>query len=669
MDDMTHVFEVKTSLADKEIFIYEASGSEELGKPFKYEAVLLAENPLDLDKLLGEPITISIEKADGKIYRRINGIVAEIVNVGMVNQYHAVRATLRPWFWLLSLTSDNLVFQEKSVIDILKQVFQDKKFSDFEVKTTGSYRKRDYCVQYGETTFEFLSRLMEEEGIYYFFDHQDGKHEMILCDGDGAHKSAALAERSASLPFRPPGEAVPGVEVVTHWQPRHSLQTQKVVLDSYNFEKSSVDLRQENLRKQKHTHAGYERYEYGQLWPEASDGKSLAEVRREAHTAKYRVVTANSNAPGLAAGAKMKLVDYPEKEENAEHLITGTEISFRNNQIETAAETEEAFYRCEFTAIRMPANYRPMRITPRAAVRGPQTAMVVGPSNEEIWTDKFGRVKVQFHWDREGKKDENSSCWIRVATTWAGNAWGAISIPRIGQEVIVDFLEGDPDQPIVTGSVYNDKHMPPFTLPDNKTQSGVRSRSTKDGNTKTFNELRFEDKKGSEEVYFHAEKDFKRVVENNDHLIVGKDKKDKGDQTIEIHNDRTVTLDEGDDSLKVSKGNQSVDVKKKISIEAGDELHVKVGMASLTMKKNGDITIKGKNITLDGTGKVTCKALQDFTAKGLNTKINANVNAEMKGNVNAEVSGGAMAKVEGKAMLDLKASGMAKLKGSINMIG
>lgn len=681
MGDMKHVFEVSSRPLDDDdnkVFVYTATGTEELGRPFEYEVTLLSREKVDLEKLLGEPLTVEVQDKDGRAYRYISGIVADVAALGRRSEFNAIKVTLRPWFWILSLASDNLVFQEKTSMEIIKQIFHDSGFPDYEDRTSKTYRKRDYCVQYGETTFDFVSRLMEEEGMYYFFDHRDGKHLMIICDGNAGHKSTTMEDGSSTLLYRPSGEGMHGVQHISEWRLKHTLQTEKIVLDSYDFEQSKAKLQQVSKENRKHAHAGLERYEYGQLWTKSADGKNLSEVRREEHMARYRVVDGAANAPGISTGFKMTMLEHPVKAENAEHLITATMISLRNSDIESQLETEESFYECQFSALKLPAEFRCARTTRKALVRGPQTAVVVGPKAEEIWTDKFGRVKVQFHWDRVGKQDEKSSCWIRVATTWAGNVWGSISIPRIGQEVIVDFLEGDPDQPIITGSVYNDKQMPPFKLPDNATQSGLRTRSSKGGDAKTFNELRFEDKKGSEEIYMHAEKDFKRVVENDDHLIVGEEKKDKGDQTIEIHNNRTATLavgndlltvkegnrtasiSKGDDKLTVGEGNQTIDVKKKISIEAGDELHIKVGMSSLTMKKNGDITIKGKNIKTDGTGKISFKAIQDFTAQGMNAKIKGNIAAEMSGTT---------AKVEGKGILDLKSSGMAKLKGSINMIG
>jgi type VI secretion system secreted protein VgrG len=264
--------------------------------------------------------------------------------------------------------------------------------------------------------------------------------------------------------------------------------------------------------------------------------------------------------------------------------------------METGGGEATASFAVEFASIDANTGFRPARVTSKSVVRGPQTAVVVGKFGEDIWTDKYGRVKVQFHWDNEGKNDQDSSCWLRVAHAWAGKSWGTIAIPRIGQEVIVDFLEGDPDQPIITGSVYNDDNKPPYILPDNQTQSGIKTRSTKGGDTKKYNELRFEDKKGSEEIYFHAERDFKRVVENDDILEVGLETKKKGDQTVTIHNDRTVTLDEGNDKLEM-----------KINIKASQELSITVGGSKLKMTPAA-IELKGVQIKIEGNATLDLKA-------------------------------------------------------------
>ena len=693
MGDMKHLFEVTTTLNNKDVFVYEANGSEELGRPFEYAVTLFAKGKVDLEELLGESLTINVQREDGETYRHINGIVADVSALGSRGEFDAIKVTLRPQFWVLSLVSDNRVFQEMTALDIIKQVFGEKGLADYRLATNKSYRKRDYCVQYGETTLDFLSRLMEEEGMYYFFAHESQKHQMTICDDNSGHKAACMADQTSRLVYRAPGEAMYGLQHISQWCLKHTLQTEKIALASYDFLRPRSGRMEIGADKRAHAHAGLERYEYGQLWTESADGKNLAEVRTEEHMARYRVIDGSANAPGIATGFKMSMDDHPVKDENSEHLITRTQISFRNSDIENQSGLEEPFFECQFSALKLPAEFRCVRMTPKALVRGPQTAVVVGKSGEEIWTDKYGRVKVQFHWDRVGKRDEKSSCWIRVATTWAGNVWGSISVPRIGQEVIIDFLEGDPDQPIITGSVYNEQQMPPFTLPENATQSGVRTRSSKGGDAKTFNELRFEDKKGVEEIYIHAERDYRRVVENNDHLIVGTVKKGDGDQTVEIHNHRTVTLNEGndslsilkgdqtiqvqknrkatlkegDDSVTVDKGNQTIKVNKKISIDAGEELHIKVGQSSLTMKENGDITIEGNNIQTDGQGKITFKAGMDFTAEAMNAKIKANIGAELSG-MTTKVSG-MSTKVEAEASLDLTSSGLAKLKGSINMIG
>ena len=677
MPKLKRMFEVETAISGAEVHVLEGHGIEELGRPFQYEFTLLCGDDLSLDDLLGKPLTVTIEDEAAHSSRYINGIVTKVAVVGRRGRFAEYTATIQPWLAVLTQVSDNKIFQEKDVGEILKEVFDKNGFSDYQFKTTGSYRKREFCVQYGETTFEFVSRLMEEEGIYYFFDHSDGKHDLIICDSSSGH-AASKMENGDSLPFRDVDQNSLGVQHISQWQLRHALRTESFVIDSYNFEEPGKPLKQAESDPMKHAHSDLERYEYGQLWPEAKDGKALVKIRNEEQLTGYQGASGTCNAPGMACGHTFSLKEHILSSQDGEYLATRTHISFRNNDIENLYDDGGEYYVCQFSAIDSKRQFRSARKTRKGLVRGPQTAVVVGPSGEEIWTDEFGRVKLQFHWDRVGKKDENSSCWVRVATMWAGNKWGSISIPRIGQEVIVDFIEGDPDQPLITGSVYNAEQMPPFKLPENKTQSGVRTQSSKDGTGKTFNELRFEDKKNSEEIYFHAETDFNRVVENNDTLVVGASKKDKGDQTIDIHNDRTVTLEEGTDSLTVKKGdrvalvtkgddklmvdggNQKIKVAKKISIEAGDELKIKVGMCSLTMKKNGDITIVGKNIKTDGKGKITFKALQDFSAEGLNAKIKGTIGAEVKG---------LTAKVEAQTMLDLKGSAMATLKGGITMIG
>ncbi len=653
------IAKVTTAIAGTEFIMRRLRGEERLGRPFKYELDLSTEkDDVDIEKMLGKPLTAEIEIGDDKT-RPFHGIVSHIAAMGRLGDYSHFHVTVRPWVWFLSRCSDNRIFQEMSAPDIIKKIFKDNGYSDVKDNLTETYLKRDYCVQYNETSFDFITRLMEEEGIYYFFTHEKSKHDLVLADSYSGHEPIA----DKKLPFRAPGTADTTLHHVYGWEWSKEIQSEVVELASYDFEKPKSDLKAvSKAEKGKHGQSGKERYEYGRLYVEKKVGDKLAKVRREAHMSGHAVVRGDSNCRTMICGGLFELQEYAVESQNAEYLLVDANYDITTNDLAQFGDVGEASFQVDFCAIESKKPYRLSRQTPKSLVNGPQTAVVVGKSGEEIWTDKHGRVKVQFHWDREGKKDENSSCWVRVAHASAGKTWGSFTLPRIGQEVIVDFLEGDPDQPIITGSVYNEDNKTPFTLPDNQTQSGVRTRSSKKGDGNTFNELRFEDKKDKEEIYFHAERDFNRVVENNDTLKIGQDKKtvEDGNQTIDIHNDRTVTLNEGNDTLKVEKGNQKVDVKKKIDIKAGDQLTITVGMSKLIMKKNGNITLQGKDILLKANNAITHKGTVKVEIKAVQVKINGSAQAEIKS---------AMTKVEGSAMLDLKGGAMAKLKGGITMIG
>lgn len=650
---------VATKLGDADIHVQNMEGGEELGRPFKFTVELLSKNhDLKLDDQLGQPLTVGIKIRDNKT-RYFSGLVSQISYSGSVGGRARYIAIVRPWIWFLTYSSDNRIFQDKTVKDILADVFKGHGQSAKQ-KLSGTYAKRSYCVQYGETDFDFVSRLMEEEGIYYYFEHANGNHELILSDSPSAH--SAFPDYSKIKYFRPDNAEVRTEDHVDFWEVLHQVETQKVVVESYNYETPKTNLSANTEIKRKHGQSGHELYEYGKNYPKANDGTKLSRVRAEEEQSRYQVATGGGNVMGVSAGCTFELEQFPRSDQNAKYLVISSNYQFVNNDVETGVGSSGgADFDCSFRVIPEQTPFRPLSITPKSRVRGPQTAEVVGPSGDEIYTDKYGRVKVQFHWDRDGKNDDKSSCWVRVSTAIAGQKWGMVAIPRIGQEVVVDFLEGDPDQPLIVGSVYNDSNMPPYDLPDNMTQSGFKSRSTKKGNPNTFNELRFEDKKGSEEVYVHAQRNHTRIVKNDDFLKVGTEKTDKGDQTIEIENSRSVTLHEGDDNLKVEKADQNIDVKKKINIKAGDQLTITVGQSSLVMKKNGDITIKGKTIKFDASMEIKGKAGKSVDLKAAMVKVN--------GSGTVEIKGGGQTKVEGSGMLDLKGGGMAKLKGGVTMIG
>ncbi|RMF88342.1 MAG: type VI secretion system tip protein VgrG, partial [Nitrospinota bacterium] len=413
----------------------------------------------------------------------------------------------------------------------------------------------------------------------------------------------------------------------------------------------------------------------GEVEPE---GRKLVKLRMEEEEVPYQEIQGTSYCRDFRSGYQFELTDHYDRRQEGTYLLTTVQHSaVQSPDYLSEGEASEAPYYNSFTCIPEAIPFRPPRVTPKPVVQGLQSAVVVGKKGEEIWTDKYGRVRVQFHWDRKGKRDEQSTCWVRVAQPWAGKQWGAIFLPRIGQEVVVAFLEGDPDQPLVVGSVYNAENMPPYELPANQTQSGIKTRSSKGGGASNFNELRFEDKKGSEHIYFHAEKDFLRLVENDDKLAVGHD------QTIVIKNNRTETVKEGDETVTIEQGNRTVSIDtgnetlqvkqgdRLVSVDMGNDTHqIKQGNRDVQIDMGNDtLTIKmGNQTTKLNLGKSSTEAMQSIelkvgtnsikidqtgiTLKGLMIKIEGQMMTQMKG---------MMTQVNGNAML--------QLKGGITMIG
>ncbi len=683
----------KSPLPADELLFQRFSGTEQLGRLFEYQVDLLSENAnIDPNDLLGRNVAVSLVLQDDS-KREFNGIVSRFSHEGPAGGKTRYRITMRPWTWLLTRIADCRIFQEKTVPEIIKEVCKDRGFSDLEDRLERSYRKWPYCVQYRETDFNFLSRLMEQEGIYFYFVHAGGKHKLVLADATGSHRKASPDEK---IPFFPP-EPSDRRDTDHIFELAQSLAVQPGVysLEEFDFTKPKADLSVKATNKRKHAHGGHEIYDYPGEYKESNDGKQYADNRIQELQAQHDRTEMAGNARGLACGDLFTLTESGSVHHgtNVEYLIIGASYEFSTNAFESGGGSDESHYvQLDCTEGKTP--FRTPRTTPKPVVQGPQTAIVVGKSGEEIWTDKYGRVKVQFHWDRQGKKDENSSCWVRVAQVWAGKNWGAMHIPRIGQEVIVDFLEGDPDQPIIVGRVYNEDQMPPYTLPDNQTQSGIKSRSTKQGGPDHFNEIRFEDKKDAEEIYIHAERNFTRIVENDDVLKVGLEDKDKGDQTIEIHNNQKVTIGNGE----ADDGSQTVDIYKdrKTTLETGDDaLTLKKGKRDVTLDK-GNLTTKlsmgdekrslakGKRTTdIFGNDQLTLKT-GNYTMKvsAGKTTIQAMQSIELKcgpSSIKLDPSGvtikGVMLKAQGTAMAELKApmttvdgSGMLTLKGGIVMI-
>jgi type VI secretion system secreted protein VgrG len=584
-----------------------------------------------------------------------------------------------PALWFLTLSSDCRIFQHLSVLDIVQKVLGENAVTDVDVRCTKSYPKREFCVQYRETHFDFVSRLLEEEGINYFFEHAAGSHTLILSDDP---TSAALCPGGAAVRMASSDEPWQESDVCVAVTSGIGVYTGQVILRDYDPLQPSLNLESSAAGREKAKH-----YDYPGKYSDLAEGKRYAKIQAEAFGSRAQIVSGTGNCRFFLSGHKFSLEDHYRSDLNAAyHLLEVRHVAGAGDYRSWDSATLD--YRNEFVAVPLATKFRPARRTARPIVHGTQTAVVVGPGGEEIFTDEYGRVKVQFYWDRQGKLNEDSSCWIRVATTWAGKEWGAIRIPRIGQEVVVDFLEGDPDRPIIVGSVYNAQQMPPFGLPANRTQSGVKSRSSLSGTPANFNEIRLEDKKGSELVFIHAEKDKDVSVEhdnsesvghdnsvsvgnnetyrigNNQSIGVGADQttnvggnrtesvgKDEGisidgnrtesvgkdesitigknrtesvgkDDTVEIGQHRAVTIAKNE-TLKIGETraveiekDDSLKVGKNFLLDVGESITIKAGDASISMKKDGTITIKGKDITLSGSGKVNVKASSDVVVKG-----------------------------------------------------
>lgn len=639
--------------------------TERMGQPYEIELDLQNLSfEIDIKALLGKGMGVGMSTLSGVRY--FHGRVAQIELAGASARFALYKALLKPWPWLLTRTSDCRIFQDKTVPWIITEgIFKDHKFNDFQNSLQGAYAARTYCVQYRETDLNFVNRLMQEEGIYYYFKHEESKHTLVLCDGAIAHKAAAGYD---TVIYDPTENEHYTNDVMFGWRDVYELETFGYEHLNYDFENPTLtqtSLKNNSTKAAGTTDSKLQFFDYPGPHLTEAEGKRYAGVRREELQMAHERYVGRGNARGIGVGHLFTLNDFPRAALNQEYLVIEATHELASTQHELGTQGEHLNYRfsSDFIAIRSTTPFRPPRENRKPSIRGPQTAVVTGPNGAELHTDKYGRVKLKFHWDRHGKADPTSSCWVRVSSALAGKNWGHIYLPRVGQEVIVEFLEGDPDRPIVTGRVYNKDQMPPYELPANATKSTMKSMSSKAGDATTFNELRFEDKKDAEEVYFHAQKDFNRVVENNDTLKVGYDKKDKGDQTIQIYHDRALTVG-NNETIIIGKGdgmqdgNQTVTINKHrtVTLKTGDDtLNVKAGNRATTIAQGNDtLKLSAGAHTTDAATSITLKVgsnkivinQQGITIQGLMVKITADTNLEMSG-LNSKLAGTAMLTLTG----------------------
>jgi type VI secretion system secreted protein VgrG len=585
---------VKSVLADDVLLFRRMQCSEALGRMYSFGLELAStKGDIRIADMLGTSMTVVLDLPDGG-ERYFNGIVTRFVYRGWRDGMASYEAMLHPALWLLTRSSNCRIFQDKSSIDIVKAVCGDAAYGGLVALDVGQLSStpavRTYCVQYRESDFNFVCRLLEEEGIYYRFTHADGTHTMVLADSYGAH---AAAPGYATVQFRDEDRTRSALEeAVTRFAPGGEIQPSVYALNDFDFEKASSSTTGGLLAKATIAAAfdqqSYEQYDYPGRYLTSAAGNGFARARMEALHGQCEQIEAFGNARGLTTGALFTLSDHPRDDQNREFLITAAETEITGTDYSSGGVRGSTEFRCAFKAIGKEHSYRAPASARKPVVQGPQTAMVVGKAGEEIWTDKYGRIKLQFHWDRDGASDETSSCWVRVQQGWAGKGWGTMFVPRIGMEVVVSFLEGDPDQPLVTGCVYNGDSMPPYPLPDEQTKATIKSNSSKGGGG--FNELRFEDKKGSEEIFVQAEKDCKRLV--------------KHDDTLDVGNNQTVTI----------KGDQKVTVSKTIVVEATTSIELKVGSSSIKIEP-AKITLKSTEIAIEAEAAAEVKAGATMTVK------------------------------------------------------
>lgn len=538
-------------------------GHEEISRLFELNLLLKSEQKsFDPQTILGTSVTLQMELADGAS-RHLNGQCVQFSQVGKHGRYYLYQVLLRPWLWYGTRRSDYRIFQNMTAPDMIKQVLSDYPFST-RFMLTRNYRIWEYCVQYRESDTNFVTRMLENEGIWFWFEHSAGEHVLVISDDIGLSNTFP---GYASLPFTP-DVAYPGQDHLDVWSVGGSLKPGQYMTHDYNFTMPRSDLAVRRDQSTEHAHGSYEIFDYPGGYTNLPEGDFYARVRTEELQSTHLRGEASGFARGLAPGYLFSLKQHPDATQNREYLVVAAHYQFTDNDYEATDSASELVLRIQIETHPSNQPFRPQRMTPKPETAGPDTATVTGPAGQEIYTDEYGRVKVSFPWNRYCSKDENSSCWIRVSHPWAGANFGGIQIPRIGQEVLVDYLNGDPDRPVITSRLYNAFQMPPWGLPANATQSGILTRSSMGGGYDNANALRFEDKKGEEQLWIHAEKNQDIEVENDETHWVGNDRRKTidRDETTLVKRDRTETVDR-DETITVHghrqeevDGNETIDI-------------------------------------------------------------------------------------------------------------
>ena len=584
---------IHTQLGDTGLLLERFSGSEAISQPFEFLVEMVSENAsIDLKALLRTPAVITIVTRKGP-ERKIHGRFSRLVQMGRGQEGMTVyHGTIVPWFWFLTLRQDCRIFQNQSVPDIVKEIFKQNGYADYNISLSGSHPPREYCVQYRESDFNFVTRLLEEEGIFYYFDHTDRKHTMMIADrSQGLTPCPADPEASYDEGIAAGSEA----EAVSTLVREEKVHTNQIALTDYDFEKPSTD-----LTVSVPGDAADEVFDYPGKYMKTNVGEAIARIRLEEQEVQAKIVMGSSQCRGFQAGHRFKLKDHFRADTNGDYTLVA--VHHQAGDIDYGSGSDKGFqYHNTFEAIPQAVPYRPPRRARKPVVQGSQTAVIVTSGGDDFLLDKYGRVKVHFYWDRHGFSNDTSSCWVRVSQSWAGKNWGWITNPRLDHEVIVDFLEGDPDRPIITGRVYNGEQMPPYPLPDKAKQSGFKSHSSMYGATSDTNEIRFDDEKGNEMFTIHAQKDMETTVEHDKKItVIG-----KHDETVK--EDTTIEVSQGNYSLTLNQGNMSVSISSgKSTHDAAQSIELTCGGSSIKLDPSS-ITLSAPMIKINGSGMVTIK--------------------------------------------------------------
>ncbi len=687
---------------------------------------------LDLTQFIGKKMHVHLKTKSEKV-RDFGGLCMSVENLGQRAGVRQYVAEIRPWFWLLTKTSDCRVFQNMTTKDIIEKIFGEYGFTDYEFRLSEKYDQRQYCVQYRETDFAFICRLLEQDGVYYFFDTKSGSEtpdQLILCDSKSAHDPVP---EQAQVPFSARTNVDKRREDhITEWAAARNFTTGKVTIDDYEFFAPKAKKQTTEAAKSlSFPHKDMEIYDVpgrfrGEgnkpsdkpITSETDRASHRARVRLEAQTVRHKVWRGASSVRTMGVGRSFNLTEHPDKDAKKEYLVTKAvhyvqsdmdvsddpvDYDLKAQGVEIPEGLANYAYASTIEAIDIADPFRAPQMTPWPVMTGLQTAVVVGPKGEEIYTDDYGRIRVQFHWDREGKMDETSSCWVRVATPWAGKTWGFAAVPRIGQEVIIQFEEGDPSRPICAGMLYNEDNPTFYSKKETSTQVGIRTDSTKGVNdAQAFNEMMFDDEKEKELMRVQAQKDHQFLTKNISRIGVGLDKADtlkdynfknvkdgsmltvvkanmeeevqegdhyyyvtKGSQIKEIETDFTKTVKKGDATVTISKGKftETIQQDHASTIKQGDrKIDVKMGKKTQTIFGNYDTTVKTGNMKVDvKAGQITMSApmkieLKCGASKITMTPAGVTIDAPMitlkgKGMIQAQAP---MTQVKGDAMLILK---------------